>query len=100
MEVDDDFQPQTSSPINGSIDVDVCARDKWRVEGVVCPVTNWDAYHVEPRLLDLVEVFPSNESVPMLPKDTESCVFAEFLSKCVLIDNVLLWTVLVHGIKD
>jgi hypothetical protein len=70
MEIDDNLQPQTSCPINGSIDVDVRARDVWRVEGVVCPVTNWDAYDVEPRLLDLVEVFPSNESVPMFPKDT------------------------------
>jgi hypothetical protein len=100
VEINNDLQTQTSCPVHSGIDVDVRAGDIRRAERIVSPVTDWDTHHVEAGLLDLVEVLPSHKSIPMLAKDTESCVVAKRLSKRVFVDNVLLWSVGVCIVKD
>jgi hypothetical protein len=100
VEIDDDLQTQASCPIHSGIDVDLRARDVRRTESVVGPIANRDAHHIESRLLDLVEVLPSYPGIPMLAKDTESCVLAKCLPKRVLVDDVLLRPVGVCGVKD
>jgi hypothetical protein len=100
VEIDDDLQTQTSCPIHSGINVDRSARDVRRTESIVRPKADRNAHHVESRLLDLVEVLPSHPSIPMLAKDIESRVLAECLAESVLVDNVLLWSVGICGVKD
>lgn len=99
VEVNDDLQTKTSCPINGCIDVDVCTRNEGRVERVVRPISNWNAHHVEPSLLDLIEVFPSHPCIPVLSENTKRCVLAKSLPERILVDDIFLWPILVRGVK-
>jgi len=100
MEVDDNLQAQTPGPVDSSIDVYVGASHIRRVRRVVRPVAHGDAYHVETRLFDLVEVLPGHPRVPVLSKHTRCRISAQLLTKRVLINDILLWPILVCCIEN
>jgi hypothetical protein len=89
MEVDDDFQPQASGPVNRGIDVLCCALYVGCAESFVGPETDRDANNVEAGVGDFLEVVPRDKVVPVVSKYTR-CLIGVLLPEGKFIDDVIV----------
>lgn len=61
MQIDDDLQANLTRPADGLVHVRRSTRSIWSASVVVSPETDWNAYNVEARVLDALEIAESNE---------------------------------------